>query len=351
MNGLMEPWLGFTLLDPWMLLWSLLVPLGFWLRHRRGIPAIAFAPEPFIGRGDLRSTAPVPGQETVSTPALPRSWRVWVSPSMRLAQAASLVLVVFALARPAQRVALPLKKEGIDIFLCIDVSSSMAAKDMDPKRSRLALVKDAAARFVAGRSGDRIGLVRFARFPDLICPLTLDHVALEGFIDGLTMVEPDGDEDLTGIGTAVARSAQVLRDSLAKSKVVILLTDGEENVATDQTPEEIGPARAARLCEGLGVRVYTIATGIGKRRSSGEWVAIDTDQVSSLAQTTGGSFYEARDAGAIDKVYATIDELEKVEFEDPRYELREGFLPFLISAITLWLVSLLLRSGRLSVLP
>jgi Ca-activated chloride channel family protein len=348
MNSLLQWLTGLTLLDPWMLWLMVLVPVGICVRFWRGAPAVSFSPGPFIEAGPLPSSGTSP---TVAHRALPRSLRTWLLPLPRFLQILGLLLVVFALARPMERVQMPLEREGIDILLCLDVSSSMAANDMDPERNRLDLAVDAAAQFIAGRPDDRIGLIRFARYPDLICPLTLDHRALQTFIGELEMVEPDGLEDLTGIGTAVARGAQVLQASLAKSKVVILLTDGEENVATAQEPEEIGPLRAARLCEQLGVRVYTIAAGIGKRTQSGEWVALSTGQVQQLAEMTGGEFYEARDASAIADVYATIDELEKVGFQEPRYELKDTFLPFLIGALGLFLLSRLLHSTVLEVLP
>ena len=323
---------GLTLLDPGFLMLAVLVPLALWARRRRGAPAISFAPAAF-------------------SDTLPRSWRVRMLPVPRALQVAGLLLIVFALARPVHREQLPLASEGIDILLCLDVSSSMAARDMDPQRSRLDVAKDAAARFVAGRPNNRIGLIRFARFPDLLCPLTLDHRALAVFLQDLGMVESDGLEDLTGIGTAVARAAQLLRGSLAKSKVVILLTDGEENVATADTPDEIGPLVAAGMCEELGVRVYTIAAGIGKRSRTGDFAPLDTTQVRRLAERTGGEFFEARDAGAVTRVYATIDRLEKVEFQEPRYELRERFLPFLVAAAGLLLLSRILLSTVLEVLP
>ncbi|MFQ5504754.1 MAG: VWA domain-containing protein, partial [Planctomycetota bacterium] len=160
-----------------------------------------------------------------------------------------------------------------------------------------------------------------------------------------------GQEDLTGIGTAVARAAQVLRGSVARSKVVILLTDGEETVATADTPEEIGPLRAALLSRKLGVRVYSIAAGIGKQSRSGGFVPLDKRPMQELAARTGGEFFEARDAGAVAGVYARIGELEKVEFEEPRFEVEERFLPFLIAGILLMLCRLLLQQRLLEALP
>ncbi len=324
-----------SLRDPWWLLLWFVIPLGVWLRWRRGSPGVVFAPAPVLsGSGRL-----------------PRSWRMRLLPLPMAMQVIGLLLVVFALARPVRRVELPQRAEGIDIFLCIDVSSSMSARDLDPQRTRLDVAVEAASRFVDGRPQDRLGLISFARYPDVLCPLTLDHRAIRSFLSELSVVEPDGLEDQTGIGTAVARAAQVLSTSTAPSKVVILLTDGEENVATADTPDEIGPTRASRVAAELGVRVYTIVAGIGKRERSGQWVELDTGQVRKLAESTGGAFYEARDAGAITRVYETINQLEKVEFEEPRYELIERFIPFLATALGLVVVGWLLQATVFEVLP
>lgn len=324
-----------TLRDPALLLLALSVPVAAWTRRRRGEPTVTFAPSALIDAG-------VP---------LPRSWRTRLLGLPGLLHAVALLLVVVALARPVHRVRLPQHSEGIDILLCLDVSSSMAANDMDRERTRLDLAKVAAAQFITARTADRIGLVRFARYPDLLCPLTLDHGALQQVLAGVERVDQDSAEDMTGIGTAVARTAQVLRSSEAKSRIVVLLTDGEENVATADKPDEIGPARASLLAKELGVRVYTITAGIGKRSRSGEWLPLDTGQVRQLAEKTGGAWFEARDAGTLAQVYTTIDGLERVPFEEPRYELRERFLPFLLAALALLLCSQVLQATVFGVLP
>ncbi|MFH2001054.1 MAG: VWA domain-containing protein, partial [Planctomycetota bacterium] len=323
MNALLESATGLFMLDPWLLLSALLIPAGFAWHRFRGSPSIRFAPGIFIGRS---FQPPPPGNGIRSTEQAcfapwPVPWRMrflWLPQAFHMI---GLVLLVFALARPVHRVPVPYETEGMDILLCLDTSSSMTATDMDRQRSRLAVARDAAARFIEGRTHDRIGLLCFARFPDLRCPLTLDHRALKILLADVTTVESDSPEDATGIGTAVARAAQVIRASPSPSKVLILLTDGEENVALAQTPDEIAPVHAAQLCRELGVRVYTIAAGIGTPDPQGHWMPIDTRQVRHLAERTGGCFYEARDAGAIAGVYADIDELEKVELEEPRYKV------------------------------
>ncbi|MHC5062724.1 MAG: VWA domain-containing protein [Planctomycetota bacterium] len=352
MNDLLESLTGLRLLDPWLLSLGVLLLLGLVLRFLRGRPAINFAPGPLVFGGPDRSNpSGKPTGILAHARAFPRTWRQRLLAMPRILQVLGLLLAVIALARPVQRDQLPLETKGIDIFLCLDVSSSMAADDMDRRRSRLEVAKDAATEFISGRSQDRIGLVSFARFPDLLCPLTLDHAALNSFLDELEMVEADGDEDMTGVGTAVARAAQVLQGSEANSKVIILLTDGEENVATLHSPDEIGPLQAGRLCEQLGIRVYSIAAGIGKQGPDGEFVPLDTNQLRGLASISGGEFYEARDAGAVASVYTYINELEKIEFEEPRFEMSERFMPFLLGAIVLLLLSRILNSTWLEVLP
>lgn len=317
------------LLQPWFLLLAALLPVAIWWRAS---PTVTFAPEPF-------------------TRDLPRSWRVRAVPLPRLLQVGGLVALLFALARPVEHVPLPQPTKGIDIVLCVDVSSSMTANDLDSQRSRLDVAKAAAKRFIAGRPHDRIGLVAFARYPDLRCPPTLDHAALARIVDDVGMVASDGPEDATGIGTAVARAAQVLRGSESESKVVILLTDGDENVATEDKPEEIAPVHAAQLARDLGIRVYAVSAGLGRNARDGSWIELDTTQMQRLADETGGKFFAARDADAVAGVYAEIDALEQVEFAEPRYEVVERFPPLLMLALALLLASRLMETTVLGVQP
>lgn len=315
------------LLDPWLLALALLVPVALWRRRRAA--AVPFAP------GTLLAPGP---------PHLPKSWRVRLLPLPRALQVLALLLAVVALARPARREMLPLRTEGIDILLCLDTSSSMTANDMDRRRTRLEVAKAAAAEFVRGRPEDRIGLISFARYPDVRCPLTLDHEALAGILAGVTTVQGDGPEDATGIGTAVARAAQVLQADEKRERVVILLTDGDENVATQGAPAEIAPSHAAQLCAALGARVYAVAVGAGGPK-------LDTGPLQRMSQKTGGEFHEARDASAVTAVYRQIDALEKTGFDRPRYVIEDRFLSFLIAAIAVFLLGRLLESTVLGVFP
>jgi len=313
------------LLDPWLLGIGILVPVALWRRRRAPAAAAPFAP------GALAS-------------GLPRSWRVRLLPLPRVLQVVGLLLAVVALARPARREMLPLRTEGIDILLCLDTSSSMTANDMDRRRTRLEVAKAAAAEFVRGRPEDRIGLLSFARYPDVRCPLTLDHEALAGILAGVTTVASDGPEDATGIGTAVARAVQVLQGDERRERVVILLTDGDENVAMEGAAGEIAPSHAAQLASALGARVYAVAVGAGGPRT-------DTGALEHLARRTGGEFHEARDASAVTSVYAQIDALEKTGFEKPRYVIEDRFLPFLLAAIATLILGRALGATALEVCP
>lgn len=334
MNGWLESWTGLLLDDPWWLAAALVVPIALLVALRRGAAALPFAPAALFDREPL-----------------PRSWRSRLAFAPRGLQALGLVLMAVALARPVERVELPRESSGIDVFLCVDVSSSMAATDLDPQSTRLEVAKAAAARFVTARETDRIGLIRFARYPDLVCPPTLDHDALLRFLAGVEMVAAESEEDRTGIGTALARAAAALRSSDAPSRIVILLTDGEENVATAEAPDEIGPPAAARICEELGIRVYTIAVGIGKRGPDGTFVPLDVEPVRQVAEVTGGRFFAARDAGALLEVYEAIDALERAPFREPRYLREDRFLPFLIAALVALLVGRGLSATGLEVRP
>lgn len=334
MNALFESLTGCTLVHVHTLWLVLVIPIALWTRRRAGRATVLFAPA-----------------AAVDITALPRTWRTRCVALPRLLHVAGLALVVVALARPVHRDPLPPTTEGIDIVLCLDTSSSMTARDLDPKRSRLDVAKDAAAEFISGRPHDHIGLITFARYPDLRCPPTLDHGALLTLLGAVAPVESDGPEDATGIGTATARAAQVLRTSASKSRVVVLLTDGEENVATAGTPAEIAPVYAAQLCVELGVRVYTIAAGLGDEGPQGARVAVDTTQVRDLARKTGGEFADGRNAADVVRMYARINELEKATFSEPQFRTEERFAAVLVTALLVMLVGRLLRVTALDVLP
>ena len=320
------------LLQPWFLLLGLAIPIAMIARRWRRPRSLAFAP------AELARDAGTSAR--MRWLALPG----WL-------QVLALIALVFALARPVVRERIARPTEGIDILLCLDLSSSMAATDLDPTRTRLEVAKAAAEAFIRGRQDDRIGLVGFARFPDLLCPLTRDQRALSQVLQGTRMAANDGPEDATGIGTAVGRAAQILAKSTARSRIVILLTDGAENVATAETPDEIGPRKAGILCKELGVRVYTIVAGIGSRAPSGEFQKLDSTQVRTLAETTGGHFFAAPDSASMAAVYARIHELEKVESPDFRDRYQEFFVPLLVFGMALFVLARFLLATVFAVAP
>jgi Ca-activated chloride channel homolog len=329
---LLAAWTGFSFLNPGLLVLGLAVAGVLVLRRARRTAAVPFAGAAFAADG------------------LPRTWRTRLAWLPEVLEAAALLLVVAALARPATRERLPVEREGIDILLCVDTSSSMTSDDMEGRRTRLDVAKSAAARFVAGRPQDRIGLVTFAKFPDVRCPPTLDHEALATLIGDVGATAGDGPEDATGIGTAVARAAESLRGGPARARVVILLTDGAENVATARTPDEIAPLHAAQFCRDLGVRVHAVVAGPAAAAQEVRG-APDTRQVARMAEVTGGRFFVARDAPDVDRVYGEIDALEKAAFEEPRTRIVDRFLPFLGAALLFAAVGHVLRSTVLLVLP
>ncbi len=323
---------SYAWLAPGYLWLLLLLPLAFWWRRTRGAPAVLFAPAPFLA-------------------GAPRSWRLRLAALPAALTLLGLVLLPVALARPAERVLIAERHGGLDLVLCLDVSSSMTARDLDPRLTRLEVSQRAARLFLAGRPHDRIGLVAFARYPDLICPPTLDHESLTRLLDGLQPVAADGQEDATGIGAAVGRAAQVLDADPARSRVVIVLTDGEENVATPGNPEELAPADAARIARALGVRIYAIAAGLGRLLANGQAEALDTRPLEALAHGSGGEFFRAQDAAAVGEVYARIGALETQELEEPRHRLEDRFVPLLAAGLALLLLGRVLAATVWAVLP
>lgn len=338
MSAWFESWTGLVLASPAALL-LLPVVLAAAVLGRRD-PAVRFAPSGFLFRDAGGRAAPLP-------PSLRQRARF----APRLCQGLGLCALVLALAWPQERHALPQQREGLDALLCLDVSSSTTADDLQKGRTRLDVAKAAATEFVERRPEDRIGLVAFARYPDLVCPPTADHASLLTMLAAIEHVDADGEEDATGIGMAVARCATALRSSASSSKVVVLLTDGEENVARPDLPQEIAPAEAAALCRELGVRVYTVVAGIGRKLPDGRFVELDTAPVRAVAERTGGAFFTARDADAVRRVYERIDELERSAFAEARFRYVDRFEGFLVAGLALSLVAMLLRAFALAGLP
>lgn len=245
-----------------------------------------------------------------------------------------------AMARPVAREALPMRELGVDILLLMDVSSSMQEPDMDDRgQMRIEAARERALEFAASRRNDRVGLMTFALYPELRCPLTLDEAALAAFLRSAETVRRGGEEDGTAIGVGLARAVSFLEKSEATSKVVVLLTDGANTV------QDIMPQDAAKLAKDAGVRVHTIGLGqdqvidtlFGRQR-----MATDFGDLVKIAENTGGGFFRAHDARDLGLVYSKIDQMEKVELEDPRYRTKDRFLLPLLLGVGLLLASLLL---------
>lgn len=248
---------------------------------------------------------------------------------------AAFVLIVTALARPQTRNAWDNRSvEGIDIMLAIDISTSMLTQDLNPNRIEAA--KNVAAAFIADRPNDNIGLTVFAGEAFTQCPLTTDHASL---LNLLKNVRPDLAatgliSDGTAIGMGLANAISRLKDSKAKSKVVILLTDGANNMG------DISPLTAAQIAKSLGIRVYTI--GVGSKRVAA--YEIDATTLKSIAATGDGNFYLATNNKELRQIYSDIDKLEKSRILVKKFSKKyEAYQPFAISALLMLLLEMLLR--------
>ena len=320
--------------DPEWFWLAVVVMLVCWVRHRQRT-TIAIA-----------AVASFPGGPV----ALPVTLRQRLSGMPTLFDAVALLLLVSALARPVLVESEPPAKLGRDVLLCLDRSSSMAVLDLDPVLDRLATGKKLATEFLARRHEDRLGIVTFARYADLVCPPTADHQAVLELLDAVQLVAPEGPEDATAIGAAVGMAANLLQRSAALGKVIILLTDGEENVATAGAPDQIAPLHAGQWCSDHGIRVHTITLGRGEQLADGSFRALDTTAVQQLAKISGGRFFPAADADALRSVYQEIDRLEAVQFAEPGVRVVECYAwPCLLGLLLLWL-SHLWRHSRMAVL-
>lgn len=266
----------------------------------------------------------------------PRTVRYWLRHVPFVLRCVAIALIIIALARPQDvEHHSQTTSEGIDIVLAIDVSGTMLARDLKP--DRITVAREAAGNFIVDRRGDRIGIVVFAGEAYTQSPLTTDQTTL---LTMLGQVESGLIEDGTAIGTGLATALNRLRESEAKSKVVILLTDGVNNRTT------IAPLTAAEIAKKLGVKVYTI--GIGTRGTApypvqDMWgnisyqqmpVEIDEQTLREIAEMTGGEYFRATDKGTLAEVYERINQLEKSEVEVTEFTTYdERFLVYLLAAL------------------
>ena len=268
-------------------------------------------------------------------------------------------LLILAWARPRHgKGSTDIEASGIDIILTLDVSGSMEALDfkIDGKPvNRIVVVKGVVGKFVGQRPNDKLGIVAFAGRPYLVSPLTMDHEFLAKRVDGVKLHQI---EDGTAIGSGIASSVDHLRDSTAKSKIVILLTDGVNNAGA------VNPLAAAEAAKALGIKIYTIGAGtrgeapmperdaFGNVRLRTVKVEIDEEMLRKVADLTGGQTFRATDTDSLEKIYDSINQLEKTTRKLKKYQqYDELYLWFLIPGLCLLLLELVLSQTRFRRLP
>lgn len=284
----------------------------------------------------------------------PRTLRYWLRHAPFVLRCAAFVLLVVALARPQdvdeQRRS---SAEGIDIMLAVDVSGSMLARDFKP--DRITAAKEVAGRFIADRYGDRLGLVVFAGEAFTQSPLTTDQSTLQTM---LSRIRSGIIEDGTAIGNGLATAINRLRESDAKSKVIILLTDGVNNRG------EIAPLMAADIAVDMGIKVYTIGVGtrgkapypvvdmFGNMSFQPMDVEIDEKTLEGIAERTGGRYFRATDNDKLQSIYDEINQLEKSKVEVTDYTVyHERFLALLLAALGVLLLKFVFSNIILKRIP
>lgn len=281
------------------------------------------------------------------------SWKVYLRHVPFALRMAAIAVLIIVLARPQSTNSWQsTSTEGIDIVMAMDVSTSMLAQDFKP--NRLEAAKDVAASFINGRPNDNIGLVVFAAESFTQCPLTTDHsVLLNLFKD----IQPGIIQDGTAIGLGLANAVSRIKDSMAKSKVIILLTDGVNNAG------EIAPVTAAEIAKTFGVRIYAI--GVGTQGSApypfqtafgvqyqNIPVEIDEPTLKQIAATTGGQYFRATDNTSLKEIYSEIDRMEKTKISVQQYSKKqEEYKNWALLLFVLLLAEVLLRNTLLRNIP
>jgi Ca-activated chloride channel family protein len=331
-------WHDILLRDPLHLLLLLMIPfIILWRRRARS------------RKGDVGMIFPSDYTK------VPQSWRTRLYAALNPLFYVSLGLIIISIARPQkEHVEETVKGEGIDIFLVMDVSSSMLARDFNP--DRLSVSKRVAVDFVSRRNYDRIGLAVFAGESYTQCPLTHDHEVLSEYLRNLQCGQL---EDGTAIGMGLAAAVNRLKDSEAVSKVVVLLTDGVNNAGY------IRPATAADVAKEFGIKVYTIGVGSYgqamspvRRRADGEYlfgltnVEIDEELLTMISEQTGGKYYRAISEESLQRIYDEIDQLEKTMVEITAFKrVEEMYYIPLAAGLVLFGLLFLMRSTVLRTLP
>lgn len=316
---------------PYLLLLLLLIPALLWWRARRRGPAVHFPDGALLQK-------------------LPVSLTVRLQPMLTALYILGLTCLIVAIARPQRGLSESrVNTEGVDIVLLLDLSTSMETPDFSrngQRQTRIESAKQVISDFIEKRKNDRIGLVGFAALPYSIAPLTLDHSWLMQRLDGLhTGMLEDG----TAIGDAIASAVNRLRDSKAKSRIVILLTDGINNRG------ELTPENAAQAAAALGIKIYTIGIGGGLPVRQGFFTLppqeIDEATLKRIAELSKAEFFRARDLKTLEDVYNQIDKLEKTKIEMNQFtrfeEKSAGWLVAALIFLTLEKILSLSRFGRL----
>ncbi len=306
-----------TFAHPYFLLLLLLLPVLAWLKGKIGFQAAFLYSSVQLVRGITGIT-----RSRAGSVLLKLRWL-------------ALALFIIALARPQLGEGeTKVTASGIDIVIAIDLSGSMSSEDFEVRGqrvNRLMIAKDVLQKFIAKRPNDRIGLVAFATDAYIAAPLTLDHDFLMQNLDRLEIAAPGKDQ--TAIGSALAAALNRLRELKSKSKIVILMTDGQNNAG------KVPPLTAAEAAETLKVKVYTIGVGtrgmapipyidaFGRKRSKQQPVDIDEDTLTQIAKRTGGKYYRADKTETLRSVYNEIDQLEKTEVEVKKYQRYRELFP------------------------
>jgi len=315
------------------------------------VPAVAY----YIWKMK-RSHATLQVPSTSPFDKVPTSWKEYLIHANFALLSASYVMVVLVMARPQSSDSWSQSNtEGIDIVLSMDVSYSMQTQDFQP--NRLEAAKDVASNFVSGRPNDNIGMVIFGKESYTLCPMTSDHAVLSNMVQSIDFDLVDG--SLTAIGNGLVTALNRIRHGEAKSKVVILLTDGSNNAG------DVSPNDAASLAQSMSIRVYTIGVGTDKEfeqttgydmfgRPIVQMIKpdLDEDLLRNVAHNTGGRYFRATTKEKLSSIFSEIDQMEKTKMSVREFSRREEeFFPFALWAILLLLVYVTLRQTVLKNIP
>lgn len=331
-----------TFAHPWLLLLLLLLPAFAWLKGKRGRPPAFLYSSVQLVRAVLNVSRSRSGGFLAALR--------WLA----------LAIFIVALAQPRlSKSETQVKASGIDIAVAMDLSGSMASEDFEVaggRINRITMAKSVLKKFIEKRPSDRIGLIAFATDAYIAAPLTLDHDFLNRNLDRLELEVIDGTH--TAIGSGLSTAINRLRDLKSKSKIVILMTDGQNNAG------KLAPLTVAEAAKSLGVKVYTIGVGMrgnapmpardffGRKVYQMIPVDIDEDTLTKIADMTGGKYYRADNADRFQQIYAEIDKLEKSEAVVKKYtEFNELFAWFLVPGLGLLLVEQLLKNTVMRRLP